>query len=71
MLDGYGNLNDENKNVNGRPQIGIGGGDGGQQLEARTCRLYQEGAQKIIGFDFSASLVMDMQVSRPASLSGM
>ena len=23
-------------------------------------RLYQEGAQKIIGFDFSASLTMDM-----------
>ncbi len=31
------------------------------QQVPRSCRLYQEGAQKIIGFDFSASVVMDMQ----------
>lgn len=32
-----------------------------------TIRLFQEGAQKIIGFDFRASLFMDMKVLQPAN----
>jgi len=28
-----------------------------------TCRLFQKGAQKIVGFDFSASVTMDMKES--------
>lgn len=38
------------RGVNGRP------GDGQYQ-----CRLYQKGAQKIIGFEFGASVTMDMK----------
>lgn len=36
---------------------------GDSKSTARSCRIYQQGAQKIAGFDFSASLIMDMQES--------
>lgn len=35
-----------------------------------TCRLYQKGAQKIIGFEFGASVTMDMRESRSKSVVG-
>lgn len=41
--------------ITGRSNVGSPG-DGQYR-----CRLYQVGAQKIIGFDFSASVTMDMQ----------
>lgn len=49
----------ENNNING-----YGGGPGRKKHRpgdgSYRCQLYQVGAQKIIGFDFSASLTMDM-----------
>lgn len=44
------------RGMNGRP------GDGQYQ-----CRLYQKGAQKIIGFEFGASVTMDMKEAISAS----
>lgn len=37
---------------------------------SRSIRLFQEGAQKIIGFDFRASLVMDMREEKTNEDSG-
>jgi hypothetical protein len=34
-----------------------------------SCRLFQRGAQKIVGFDFSASVTMDMQEKMGSSAS--
>jgi len=48
---------------------GNGGGLAGDGISSQPgdgsykCRLYQKGAQKIIGFEFGASLVMDMTES--------
>jgi hypothetical protein len=42
----------------------------GRRLPAASLRLYQEGAQKIMGFDFRASVTMDMSEVRSGLCGG-
>jgi hypothetical protein len=51
--------------IKSRPSMGEQG-DG-----SYSCRLYQRGAQKIIGFEFGASVTMDMQEKMTSYTSGL
>lgn len=49
----------------------LAGGDAGTQGDGSyTCRLFQKGAQKIVGFQFAASVTMDMAEGVVSAVEG-
>lgn len=59
ILTDYDNLNTHVPNLVASKRIRKGPGENGDGTH--KCRLYQRGAQKIIGFEFGADVTMDMQ----------
>ena len=53
----------ESKRVNSAAGIRANGGLGEQGDRTYQCRLFQRGAQKIVGFEFGASVTMDIQTT--------
>ncbi len=58
ILTDYDNLSTHVPNLVASRRISNGGGEAGDG--SHKCRLYQRGAQKIIGFEFGADVTMDM-----------
>jgi len=63
ILTDYDRLAVHVPNLKESKRVGRRQGNGEQGDGQYTCRLYQKGAQKIVGFDFSASVTMDMKES--------
>ncbi|KAL9187977.1 hypothetical protein ACHAXT_006355 [Thalassiosira profunda] len=61
ILTDYDNLSTHVPNLVASKRISDQGGEGGDG--SHRCRLYQRGAQKIIGFEFGADVTMDMTES--------
>ena len=58
ILTDYDNLAVHVPNLVASKRIRTGNGEGGDG--SHKCRLYQRGAQKIVGFEFGADVTMDM-----------
>ena len=58
ILTDYDNLSTHVPNLVASKRIRKGPGENGDGTH--KCRLYQRGAQKIIGFEFGADVTMDM-----------
>lgn len=58
ILTDYDNLSTHVPNLIQSKRLSNGPGEAGDG--SHTCRLYQRGAQKIIGFEFGADVTMDM-----------
>ncbi|KAL7526890.1 hypothetical protein ACHAXR_001696 [Thalassiosira sp. AJA248-18] len=61
ILTDYDNLSTHVPNLVASKRLSNQGGEGGDGTH--KCRLYQRGAQKIIGFEFGADVTMDMTES--------
>mmetsp|Transcript_2270 Transcript_2270/g.4820 ORF Transcript_2270/g.4820 Transcript_2270/m.4820 type:complete len:315 (+) Transcript_2270:50-994(+) len=61
ILTDYDNLSTHVPNLVKSKRVSNEGGEGGDGTH--KCRLYQRGAQKIIGFEFGADVTMDMTES--------
>jgi hypothetical protein len=61
ILTDYDNLSTHVPNLVASRRISTGSGEAGDG--SHKCRLYQRGAQKIIGFEFGADVTMDMTES--------
>lgn len=59
ILTDYDNLSSHVPNLVASKRIQGGGGNNGDGTY--KCRLYQRGAQKIVGFEFGADVTMDMR----------
>jgi len=61
ILTDYDDLSTHVPNLVKSKRTSIGPGEAGDG--SHTCRLYQRGAQKIVGFEFGADVTMDMTES--------
>lgn len=61
ILTDYDNLSTHVPNLKASRRVSGGAGEAGDG--SYKCRLYQRGAQKIIGFEFGADVTMDMSES--------